>query len=83
MPWLAFDENGDPNFIDVYGTYSAVYQPHTGMWNASCHIFIDFNDPSMLSIDEVCDLFPNDLCNGGTLNWTGWECMAPMMDYNR
>ena len=77
MPWLAW-VNGEATFIDVYGTYSYAYQPKSGMWNASCHLFIDFNDPSMLSIDEVCAMFPDTLsCSHATLQWNGWECTGP------
>jgi hypothetical protein len=74
MPWVALVD-GIPTVIDVYGTFQAEYQPKTGMWNASCHLFIDFDDPSMLTIDEVCAMFPDLLnCSHGTLIYRNFEC---------
>jgi hypothetical protein len=77
MPWLAW-VNGEATDIDVYGTFSYAYQPKSGMLNSSCHLFIDFNDPSMLTIDEVCAMVPDILsCSQGTLQWNGFYCIGP------
>jgi len=72
MPWIAWVD-GFPTIIVVNGTISWVYQPKTGVWNLSCHLFIDFDDPSMATIAEVCAIDPG-LCVHGPFNWSGFEC---------
>lgn len=75
-PWVAW-VNGEATIISVNGSWRWSYQPHTGVWNATCHHFIDFNDPSMATIDEVCSLAPDLFdCSQGVLIWRGLGCEA-------
>jgi len=75
-PWVAWDAEGNAQMITLTdGSWRSTYQPLTGVWNVTCRFFIDFNDPSMASIDEVCAMVPDLLdCNHGVLIWRGIGC---------
>jgi hypothetical protein len=77
-PWVAWDANGDPQIITLTdGSWQSSYQPHTGVWNAHCRFFIDFNDPTMATIDEMCAMAPDIFdCSQGVLIWRGLGCSA-------
>lgn len=53
-----------------------VAQYHSGHIQWNCHPYIDFDDPELLNLDEVCALAP-DMCSGnGSFHWPGIDCYA-------
>jgi hypothetical protein len=76
MPWLQYDQQGEITVLYIYGTIHVEYQPQNGVWNTTCRFKVNFNDPSNLSIQDVCALgdFP---CSQGTFIANGWDCEGP------
>jgi hypothetical protein len=74
MPWA----NSEMGYMFVYGTYQMVYHPESGSWKGSCHIQINFDDPTIASVAELCQAGPDvGQCNGnGTFTWRNWGCWA-------
>jgi hypothetical protein len=65
FPWM----NSNYELITLTGPGIWVAQYHSGQLQWNCHTSIDFADPYLLSVQEVCAIAP-DLCNGnGTFIW--------------
>lgn len=65
--------------IFLIGDWHLIQQDKNGNVNLTCKGTVDFDDPEILSIDEVCELFPewNFGCRGnGSFQWSGyWQCV--------
>ena len=71
FPWM----NSSYEVIYLSGSPGIwVAQYHSGRLQWNCHPFIDFTDPNLLSLDEVCAVAP-DYCNGnGSFMWADIPC---------
>jgi hypothetical protein len=75
MSWV----NADLEQYWVWGIMTEVYQPKTGVRNGVCQLYLDFDDPDVLSIEEVCHLSGDPAtCRGnGSIAWKGFPCSGP------
>jgi hypothetical protein len=73
FPWV----NSNYEIITLIGDRGTwVAQYHNGHIQWNCHTNIDFTNPELLSLDEVCALAP-DFCKGnGSFQWPGIDCYA-------
>jgi len=72
MPWL---DSTNLDYIWLFGTGQTVWNEHNGTAKTVCHFYIDFSDPAIASMEQVCGVFP-ELCRGkpATLHWTDFDC---------
>jgi len=73
VPW----RDPEMNYIDVPGTATWEYQPKNGVWNVLCRSFLDFDDPNIASIDEVCAALPGPYCRGDGTIAMFFYCLSP------
>jgi hypothetical protein len=60
--------------LEAPGMWVAQYHSGHIQWN--CHTNIDFTDPNLLSLDDVCAIAP-DMCRGnGVFLWQGIDCYS-------
>lgn len=70
FPWV----NTSYEFVTLEGPATWVAQYHSGQAQWNCHTTIDFTDPSLLSLDEICTAAP-DYCRGnGSFMWVDIPC---------
>jgi hypothetical protein len=71
FPWV----NSNYEVITLSGGPGIwVAQYHSGQLQWNCHTSIDFNDPTLLSLDELCAMAP-DFCRGnGSFMWKDIPC---------
>lgn len=66
FPWV--NSNYELITLTGSGMWTVQYLNGVAQWN--CHTYVDYDDPYLLSLDEICALAP-DLCNGnGSFLWT-------------
>jgi hypothetical protein len=71
MWWL----DSSLQFIPVFGTWTGEYQAQNGVANEHCRIDLDFDDPNIATIEQMCTVFPGDHCHGnGSIVMRDWEC---------
>jgi len=80
VPWVAWEE-GEQNIVWLVGTGSYVYEPRTGVWNTTCSTSIDFDDPSMATIQEVCAAF-SELASCSPSTFKVIDILACENEYN-
>jgi hypothetical protein len=80
FPWVIW-VNDEPVVTYMLGNFHWEYQPYNGVYNGICKIYIDFNDPSIASIEEVCALFPDLLdCSQATVIYRNFECTVGLLE---
>lgn len=80
LAWLKWRQDGTvmvPTMIQ--GTLSYVYNSSTGFWTTTCHLDVNFDNPTLGTIDEMCAVaegyFPDQIdCTNGTFVWRGLDC---------
>jgi hypothetical protein len=70
FPWVS----SSYEIINLEAPGMWVAQYHSGHIQWNCHTIIDFTDPNLLNLDQVCAIAP-DYCNGnGGFVWQAIDC---------